>query len=85
MAAETEDCAHTGLRWEAIAADGALFTALLADLMLVPAGNQVAALSLAGAYWPPPGRAGAGLDLAIVRCCATAVVGSLLDSVARGS
>jgi hypothetical protein len=45
----TDDCAHIALRWEAIAADGRLFTALLADLMLVPAGDQVTALSLAGA------------------------------------
>jgi len=79
---ETADCAHIALQWEAIAADGKLFTALLADLMLVPAGDQVTALSLAGAYWPPPGRAGAGLGQAIERCCATAVIGSFLDSVA---
>jgi hypothetical protein len=81
---ETDDCAHVTLRWEAIAADGKLFTALLADLMLIPAGEQVTALCLAGAYRPPPGRAGAGLDHAIVRCCATAITGSLLDSVACG-
>ncbi len=79
---ETDDCSHIGLRWEAIAADGKLFTALLADLMLVPAGDQGTALSLAGAFWPPPGRADAGLGQAIVRCCATAVIGSFLDSVA---
>ena len=79
---ETDDCAHIALQWEAIGADGKLFTALLADLMLVPAGEQVTALSVTGTYWPPPGRAGAGLGQAIVRRCATAVIGSLLDSVA---
>ena len=79
---ETADCAHIALQWDAIAADGKLFTALLADLMLVPAGNQITALSLAGAFWPPPGRAGAGQDPVIARCCATAVIGSFLDSVA---
>ena len=79
---ETDDCMHLALQWEAIAADGKLFTALLADLMLVPAGDQITALSLAGAYWPPPGRAGTGLRQAIVRCCATTVTGSFLDSVA---
>jgi len=79
---ETDDCAHFALQWEAIAADGKLFTALLADLMLIPAGDQVTALSVTGAYWPPPGRAGAGLGQATVRCCATAVIGSFLDSVA---
>lgn len=81
--AETDDCAHIALQWEAIGADGTLFTALLADLMLVPAGDQTTALSLTGAYWPPPGRPGADLDQVIVRCCATAVIGSFLDSVAR--
>ena len=79
---EADDCMHIALQWEAIAADGKLFTALLADLMLVPAGDQITALSLAGAYWPPPGRAGTGLGQAIVRCCATAVTGSFMDSVA---
>jgi hypothetical protein len=80
---ETDDCAHIAFQWDAIAADGELFTALLADLMLVPAGDQITALSLAGSYWPPAGRAGAGLGQAIVRCSATAVIGSFLDSVAR--
>jgi len=79
---ETDDCAHIALQWEAIAADGTLFTALLADLMLVPTGDQTTALSLTGTYWPPPGRAGAGLGQAIVRCCATAVIASFVDSVA---
>jgi hypothetical protein len=79
---ETEDCAHIALQWEAIAADGKLFRALHADLMLVPAGDQITVLSLVGAYWPPPGPAGAGLSGAIVRCCATEVIGSFLDLVA---
>jgi hypothetical protein len=81
---ETDDRAHIALQWEAIAADGKLFTALLADLMLIPAGGQVTVLSMAGAYWPPPGRTGAELSQAIVRRCATAVIGSFLDSVACG-
>lgn len=38
--AATGDCAHIGLQWEAIAADGTLFIALDAALLLVPAGNQ---------------------------------------------
>ena len=79
---ETGDCPHIALQWEAIAADGKLFTALLADLILVPAGDQVTALSVTGTYWPPPGRAGTGLGQAIVRRCATAVIGSFLHSVA---
>jgi hypothetical protein len=80
--AETDDCAHIALQWEAIAADGKLFTALDADLMLVPAGDQITALSLTGAYRPQPGCAGAGLDQAVVRCCARAAIGSFLGQVA---
>lgn len=79
---ETGDRAHIAFQWDAIDADGTLFTALLADLMLAPAGEQACALSLAGAYWPPPGLAAAGLDQVIVRCCATAITGSFLDTVA---
>jgi len=70
---ETGDRAHIALQWDAIDADGTLFTALLADLMLAPAGEQACALSLAGAYWPPPGLAGTGLDQVIVHCCVTAI------------
>jgi hypothetical protein len=77
--AETDNCAHIALQWEAIAADGKLFTALDADLMLVPAGDQITALSLAGAYRPQPGQAGAGVDQAIVRRCAVAAIGRFLD------
>ena len=80
--AETDDCAHLALQWEAIAADGKLFTALDADLMLVPAGDQIAALVLAGAYRPQPGRASAGLDRAIMRRCAAAAIPSFLAQVA---
>jgi hypothetical protein len=50
--------------------------------MLVPAGDGVTALALAGAYWPQPGPAGAGLDRAIVRECATAAIRSFLARVA---
>lgn len=78
---ETHDCAHIALQWTAIDTDGKLFTALLADLMVVPAGDQATALSLTGAYWLPAGQAGA-LGQVIARCCATAVIGSFLDSVA---
>ena len=80
--AETDDCAHVALQWEAIAADGKLFTALDADLMLALAGDQITTLSLTGAYHPQPGRAGVGLGQVIVRCCATAAIGSFLDQVA---
>jgi hypothetical protein len=79
---ETGDRAHIALQWDAIDADGTLFTALLADLILAPAGEQACALSLAGAYWPPPGLTGAGLSQVTVHCCVTAMTGSFLDTVA---
>ena len=81
---ESDDCAHIALQWDAIAADGKLFTALLADLMLVPGGDKTSSLSLAGAYWPPPGRADGMLGRAIERCCAMAIASSLLDLTACG-
>ena len=56
--AGTDGCVHVSLRWEAIAADGKLFTALEADLMLFPAGDQNTTLALAGGYRPD--RAGRG-------------------------
>src|SRR5262249_15373093 len=70
------------LRWEAIAADGTLFTALEADLMLFPAGDQNTTLALAGGYRPQPGPAGAGLDQVIVRRCATVAIRSFVAQVA---
>jgi hypothetical protein len=79
---ETGDRAHIALQWDAIDADGALFTALLADLMLTPAGERACALSLAGAYWPPPRLTSTGLDQVIVHCCITATTGSFLELVA---
>lgn len=78
---QSDDCAHAALRWNAIAPDGKLFTALLADLMLRRAGEQTTVFSLIGTYWPP-GPACAGLDQGAVRCCATAAIGRFLDCVA---
>ncbi len=80
--AQTDNCAHIPLQWEAIAADGKLFTALDADLMLVPVGDQNTALALAGACRPQPDRADTGLDRAIVRRCAIVAVRSFLARVA---
>lgn len=78
----TGDCAHVAMWWEAIAADGKLFTALDADLMLVPAGDKHTAVALAGGFRPQPGPAGAALDQAVLRSCATVAVGSFLDQIA---
>ena len=79
---DTADCAHIVLQWEAIAADGKLFTALDADLMLVPAGDQITALALAGAFRPRPVQVDPGLDRKVLRECATAAIRSFLAQVA---
>jgi len=81
---ETDHCADIALQWEAISADGKLFIALDADLMLVSAqaGDQITALAVAGGYRPQPGPAGAELDQAIVRQCAMATIHSFLNRVA---
>jgi hypothetical protein len=81
--AETCVCADIALQWEAISADGKLFTALDADLMLAPAraGDPITALALAGGYRPQPGPAGAQLDQVVVRQCAQATIRSFLDRV----
>jgi hypothetical protein len=78
----TDGCAHISLSWEAIAADGRLFTALEADLMLFPAGDLTTVLALAGGYRPQPGPAGAGLNEAILRRCATVAIRSFVAQVA---
>jgi hypothetical protein len=71
-----------GLRWEATGITGGLFPVLDADISLTPAGEQTARLAMAGAYRPPLGRFGAGLDRAILNRVATATIRSLLRSVA---
>jgi hypothetical protein len=70
------------LRWQAAGPGGALFPALDADLALTPAGDHATRLSLAGAYRPPLGPVGAGLDKAIFHQVAQATVRSLLARVA---
>jgi hypothetical protein len=80
--ADTYGCAHIPLQWEAIAADGSLFTALDGDLMLVPVRDRISALAVTGEYRPQPGPAGAGLDRSIVRECATTAIRSFLAHVA---
>ena len=70
------------LRWEATGAMGRLFPVLDANIILIPAGEDVCQLALAGAYRPQPGPAGAGLDRAIMRRCAAAATRSFVARVA---
>jgi hypothetical protein len=70
------------LRWQATGPGGRLFPALDADLALTPAAEHATRLSLAGAYRPPLGTVGAGLDTAIFHNVAQAKMRSLLTRVA---
>jgi hypothetical protein len=57
-----EDFAIVAIRWEAAGPGGALVPALDADVKLTPAGDQATMLTVSGAYRPPLGGLGAGLD-----------------------
>lgn len=76
------ESAMLALRWEATGPGGKLFPALDADIVLTPAGEHATRLSLAGAYRPPLGAVGAGLDRAILHKVAGATVRSLLTRIA---
>jgi len=76
------ESAVLALRWEAIGPGGRLFPALDADITVTPDGEHACRLAVAGAYRPPLGAVGAGLDKAILRQVATATMRSLLSRVA---
>jgi len=77
-----EGSAVLTLRWQATGPGGTLFPVLDADIRLVPAGNQAAVLGLDGAYRPPPGIMGAGLDRAILQRVAAAMARDFLGQIA---
>ena len=69
-----EDFAIVAIRWEATGPGGALFPALDADLKLTPAGDQATMLAVSGAYRPPLGGLGAGLDRVLLHRVAQATI-----------
>lgn len=79
---EAADSARLALRWAATGPGGRLFPALDADLTLRSAGEQVTVLALVGAYRPPLGALGAGLDRAILHRVAAATIKAFLSRVA---
>ena len=70
------DSAVWAMRWEVIGPGGSLFPALDADIVLTPAGEDATMLAVSGAYRPPLGALGAGLDRAIMHRVAEATIGS---------
>lgn len=70
------------LRWEAIGSGGRLFPALDADITLTPAGEHATLLRLAGAYRPPLGSLGAGIDRVILHRGAAATIRAFISRVA---
>ena len=79
---DAADSARLALRWAATGPGGRLFPALDADLTLRPAGEQVTVLALVGAYRPPLGALGAGLNRAILHRVAAATIRTFLSRLA---
>ena len=77
------DTAVLTLRWEASGAGGGLFPALDADITLSPAGEDACVLRLDGAYRPPLGGLGAGLDRALLRRVAMATIADFIGRIAE--
>ena len=75
------DTAVLTLRWEASGVGGALFPALDADITLSPDGENAAVLRLDGAYRPPLGGFGAGLDRALLHRVAVATIAEFIGRI----
>lgn len=70
------------VRWEATGAAGRLFPVLDANLVLSPRDAQTSVLNLTGAYRPPLGALGAGMDRILLKRAAMATIRALLTSIA---
>ena len=70
------------LRWQATGAMGRLFPVLDADLTLTPAGARQTLMRVDGAYRPPLGGAGAGVDRVLLHRAATGTIRALLTRIA---
>jgi hypothetical protein len=76
------DFAVVAVRWEATGQGGALFPALDADLTLTPGGDRDTMLTVSGAYRPPLGGLGAGLDRVLLHRVAQATIRAFAHQVA---
>jgi hypothetical protein len=76
------DSARLPLRWHATGPEGVLFPVLDADLELTALSEDATMLRLAGAYRPPPGKAGGMLDRAVLQRVAAATIHMFIRRVA---
>ena len=79
---EQPDRAGLAMRWQAIGPDGALIPVLDADIWLTPTGDHAVRLTIAGAYRPPLGTLGAGIDRVLLQKVASATVRSFVRRLA---
>jgi hypothetical protein len=70
------------LRWQATGGGGKLFPVLDADITLSPDTEHTTVLAMAGAYRPPLGAMGAGLDRVILRRAAMATIRGFVNRLA---
>jgi len=78
---ERDDSLTLSLRWEATGVMGRLFPVLDANISLIPVGENESQLALAGAYRPPFGAVGGGLDRVLLHRAASATARSLLGRI----
>ena len=69
------------MRWHATGPGGGLFPALDADLQLTALREDATMLRPAGAYRPPPGKADAALDRAVLQRVAAATIQAFIRRV----
>jgi hypothetical protein len=75
------DCATWTMRWEVTGPGGSLFPALDADIKLTPAGPGATMLAVCGAYRPPLGVLGMGVDRTIMRQAAEVMIQNFTISI----
>jgi hypothetical protein len=71
-----------GMRWEVAGRDGTLVPALDADIKLIPAGQDATVLAVSGVCRPPLVKLAAGLDPAVTREVAQAMIQAFTSRVA---
>ena len=76
------DSAHLAFRWEVTGLGARLFPGLDADINLTAVGEEGTMLRLDGAYRPPLGSLGAGLDRALLHHVAALTIRAFVSNVA---